>query len=149
MVKWLFSTEPGSCSALAVLVRLEHYVISLDSRCGLCVARRTGSPFERGEDIGACFGAIERALADVPRDRYNLLVDARGGTGRNDPSFETLVAEHRGKLLFGFAQNAALASSAAGRLQIQRYAKTDGRVVFATDDPKAAFDYLGFAVHAF
>jgi hypothetical protein len=137
----------GSCRALAVLVRLEHYVLLVDRLCRICVAQRTAAAFECADDIAAC--SIQGHLDPIPRDRYKLLVDARVGPGRNDPAFETLVARHRGKLLSGFAKNAALARSAAGRLQIQRYAKIDTRVVFATDDPNAAFDYLGLAAHPF
>jgi hypothetical protein len=126
---------------------MEHYILSVDPRCRLCVARRTVASFGCASDIEACFVAVEQALAGVVRKDYALLVDVRSGPSRNDPTFESTIAAHRGKLLFGFARNAALANSAAGRLQIQRYAKTDGRVVFATDRPEAAFEYLGVAGH--
>jgi hypothetical protein len=135
------------CQGLDVLVRLDHYVVTLDTQCSLCCAQRTSAAFERTSDIEACFGRIEQALASVPRARYMLLVDARTGPGRNDSSFEAVVAEQRGKLLFGFARNAALAATAAGRLQIQRYAKADGRTVFATGSPEEAFAYLGLSFH--
>ena len=52
-----------------------------------------------------------------------------------------------GKLLFGFGRNAALAATATGRLQIQRFAKQDGREVLATDNPAEAFQYLGLRPH--
>jgi hypothetical protein len=142
------STPERPCEALAVIARLEHYVLSLDSVCTLCVAQRTTAAFERPEDIQVAFEAIERTLAKVQRSGYRLLVDTRLGPSRNDPSFEVIAATHRGKLLLGFARNAALAVTAAGRLQIQRYAKVDGRVVFATDEPRAAFEYLGVPYHA-
>jgi hypothetical protein len=138
-----------TCAELLPLVLLPHYLVYLDRICNLCVAQRTRVPFERVDDIAACFDAIQRALAPVRRAEYKLLVDTRNGPSRNDPSFEAAVAKHRGKLLFRFAKNVALASTAAGRLQIQRYAKSDGRVVFATDEPRAAFDYLGLPVHSF
>jgi hypothetical protein len=137
----------AACSDLVVRVELEHYVVVIDRSCRLCIARRTGTAFGRGEDIASCFDAMEQAMADVPRRTYNLLVDTRAAPGRNDPAFEALIAEHRGKLLEGFARNAAIASTAAGRLQIQRYAKADGRAVFASADPLAAFAYLGVGVH--
>jgi hypothetical protein len=140
-------TRYGPCRALGILATMEHYVLSLDSRCRLCVARRTVAPFENASDIEACFLAVEHALAAVVRREYALLVDVRFGPSRNDPAFESTIVAHRGKLLFGFAKNAALANSAAGRLQIQRYAKTDGRVVFVSHEPGAVFEYLGVAVH--
>lgn len=136
-----------SCDLLGLHAALEHYTLSLDTNCRLCFVRRTLAPFESVAHIEACFNAVERALLQVPRHAYSLLVDARGGPGRNDPTFEEAVKKARGKLLLGFARNAALASTAAGRLQIQRYAKVDGRVVFATDDPAAAFEYLGLPNH--
>jgi hypothetical protein len=137
----------ATCTALVVLLRLDHYTISLDRICRLCFAQRSDVAFMRSEDLASCFSAIGHSLADVARADYKLLVDTRVAPGRNDPSFEALAAQHRGKLLMGFARNAALASSAAGRLQIQRYAKADRRAVFATDDPEAAFAYLGLAAH--
>jgi hypothetical protein len=136
-----------ACEALRPLARLEHYVLTIDATCKLCVAQRTPAVFERASDIEACFLQIEQTLMVVPRSRYVLLVDTRSGPSRNDPTFEAVAAAHRGKLLFGFARNVAVAATAAGRLQIQRYAKADGRVVFATDSVTAAFDYLGLPSH--
>ena len=135
------------CPRLAVLVRLDHYILLRDRTCHLCCARRTTVPYSRIDEIEQTFGRIERALADVPRSRYALLVDTRQSPGRNDPSFEATVALYRGKLLFGFARNAALVATAAGRLQVQRYARADGRTVFATDSPEDAFAYLGLPFH--
>jgi hypothetical protein len=139
---------PAICDALAILARLEHYTLAVDPTCRLCFAQRTVAPFEQASQIEACFATIELLLAEVPRGRYALLVDARSGPGRNDPAFEAGVAQHRGRLLLGFAKNAALATTAAGRLQIQRYAKVDGRLVFATDSLEAALRYLGLPLHS-
>jgi hypothetical protein len=113
----------------------------------LFVAQRTSVRFERLEDIESCFGEIERLLSPIERRQYRLLVDTRTGPARNDERFEAKLKEQRGKLLFGFAKNAALAATAAGRLQIQRFAKADGRDVFATDDPAAAFQYFRLPGH--
>jgi hypothetical protein len=139
-------TSPA-CPALTELARMEHYVLSIDVACNLLLAQRTTARFERAAAIEACFQRIEQVLADVRREHFVLVVDARNGPSRNDVTFESVVAEHRGKLLFGFAKNAAVAATAAGRLQIQRYAKSDDRVVFVTDSPAAAFEYLGLPPH--
>jgi len=139
--------QVGGCTNLNPLGQLAYYLISLDVQCRLFVARRTPVQFERLEDIEACFREIERMLSHVSRRRYRLLVDTRSGPSRNDERFEAALKEHRGKLLFGFGKNAALAATAAGRLQIQRFAKADGRQVFATEDPGAAFQYLGVPDH--
>ena len=136
-----------TCFELRDLGSLAHYVLRVDRRCRLVFARRTRIPFERSSEIRDCFREIEHQLADIQRKNYHLLVDAREGPGRNDRRFELVIEEERGKLLFGFARNAALAATAAGRLQIQRFAKRDGREVLATDDPARAFEYLGLRPH--
>lgn len=135
------------CSDLVELASLEHYHLRWDRGCRLLVARRTAAPFTGAEQIQSCFRQIERALDIIPREHYRLLVDARGGPSRNDPGFERVLAAERGKLLFGFARNAALAATAAGRLQIQRFAKHDGREVLTTSDPAQAFAYLELSPH--
>jgi hypothetical protein len=135
------------CNGLEEMAALDHYVFRLDRRCRLLVVRRTTTPFADTPQIRACFNQIQRLLATFPRQSYLLLMDARSGPSRNDPAFERVMREERGKLLLGFSRNAALAATAAGRLQIQRFAKQDGRVVFATDSPSEAFEYLGVPPH--
>ncbi len=135
------------CRALEELVALDHYILSIDRKCRLLVARRTTRPFDDLGQIRSCFIRIRIALAELPRDKYSLLVDARSGPGRNDPTFERVLREERGKLLLGYAKNAALVSTAAGRLQIQRFARQDRQVIFATDKPSEAFKYLELPPH--
>ena len=135
------------CHDLVEIASLDHYVLRIDRKCRLVVAIRTETPFEAPASIRACFRRIEFSLADIPRSSYRLLVDARQGPRRNDKGFELILEEERGRLLFGFSRNAALAATAAGRLQIQRYAKRDQREVFATDVPAEAFEYLGVRPH--
>jgi hypothetical protein len=137
----------GSCELLLELTRMKHYVLYIDRRCCLFAAQRTRNPFEQLDEIGACFDQIEDTLKRIPRKRYRLLVDARCGPLRNDSAFEAALSQYRGKLLFGFAKNAALAATASGCLQIQRFARIDGRQVFATADPTAAFHSLGLPYH--
>ena len=140
----------AQCNALVLLARTKHYVLHTDRLCHLLIAQRTAAAFEHCSQIPACFEEIGRTIASLPlpRHHYKLLVDTRGGPSRNDPDFEAVLSEHRGKLLLGFAKNAALATTAAGGLQIQRYAKNDGRVVFVTDTPESAFHYLGLPAHS-
>ena len=136
-----------TCHELVELASLTHYLLRLDRKCRLVVATRTTAPFNDAAEIRECFRTIELKLAEVPRASYHLLVDARQGPSRNDRNFERVLSEQRGKLLFGFSRNAALAATAAGRLQIQRFAKDDGRNVLTTDDPAEAFEYLGLCPH--
>lgn len=136
-----------TCHELVELASMDHYLLRLDRKCRLVVAKRTAAPFNDASEIRECFRSIELKLAEVPRGSYHLLVDARQGPSRNDRDFERVLSEQRGKLLFGFSRNAALAATAAGRLQIQRFAKADGRSVLTTDDPAEAFEYLGLCPH--
>jgi hypothetical protein len=141
------TAEPRPCTALAPFAVLTHYELFLDPVCKLFMARRTGARFERIEDIRSCFSEVERLLAQIERRAHALLVDVRGGPGRNDSAFEAAIEENRGKLLLGFARNAALFATPTGRLHIQRYAKADGRQVFLSDDPKAVFANLALPHH--
>jgi hypothetical protein len=139
---------PGKCERLRPVNATDFYVLRLDTHCRLLVARRTPLRFDSIVAIKRCFAAIERELAGVNRAHFKLLVDTRGGPpSRNDPAFEAAIAENRGKLLFGFRKNAAIAATMAGQLQIQRYAKSDGRVVHVTTLPDEAFQYLGVPPH--
>jgi hypothetical protein len=140
-------TGVRTCQLLLEMARLKHYMLYIDRKCSLFFARRTTAPFDHIEEVEACFKKIELLLKDIPRKHYSLLVDARKGALRNDPAFEAALSKHRGKLLFGFAKNAALTATASGQLQIKRFARNDGRSVFATSDPAAAFEYLGLPFH--
>jgi hypothetical protein len=140
--------DGASCGDLVELATLDHYLLRVDRTCRLLFARRTTTPFTTSSEIRDCFQQVETALLDIPRKSYHLLVDARFGPSRNDRGFELILEEERGRLLFGFMKSAALAATAAGRLQIQRYAKHDRREVLTTDDPRRAFEYLGLPLHA-
>ena len=135
------------CASLVELVRSRHYLIRVDESCRLVVARRTCERFETRAEIECCFDQLAAALAHIERHDYKLLVDVRQGPARNDPEFEGTIRMHRQKLLCGFSCNAALAATAVGRLQILRYAQSDRREVFATDQPSEAFRHLGIGVH--
>lgn len=140
---------PGAavCQSLQKLVELRHYALYSDPRCKLVVAYRTPVGFDLLGDIHDCFSQVGLALTGLPRNDYCLLVDVRNGPTRNDSTFEATLETHRGRLLRGFAKNAALAKTAAGRLQIKRFARSDNRKVFVTDSPDAAFKYLGLPPH--
>jgi hypothetical protein len=138
----------GTCDRLLVLCETEYYVLRIDRMCRLFVAQRKPKRFEQLSEIKRCFEHVERVLADeVQRPAYKLLVDIRQGPSRNDPEFEAEIVRYRGKLLFGFAKNAAIARTVAGTLQVQRYAQKDAREVFTTTRPEEAFEYLEVPYH--
>jgi hypothetical protein len=125
----------------------EHHVLHIDTSCALVVARRTAVAYQQISDIETSFVSIERALASVLRKRYALLVDTRGGPSRNDAAFEQALQKHRGKLLGGFGKVAVVVATAAGRLQIQRFAKTDGLDLLVTPDLGVAWARLDVVPH--
>jgi|SRR5215471_3583493 len=135
------------CDQLGPLPSTEYHVLRIDTSCALVVVKRTAVGYQEIADIETSFVAIERALADVPRERYGLLVDTRCGPSRNDPAFEQAVGQHRGKLLRGFDKIAVVVATAAGRLQIQRHAKTDGMNVLVTHDFAVAWARLEVVPH--
>ncbi|HEY2409248.1 MAG TPA: hypothetical protein VGI10_24755 [Polyangiaceae bacterium] len=140
--------QPNECDLLIGLAELPHYSLRIDRGCSLFVAQRTSLPFRDAAEITKCFDQVERELSAIPRKVYSLLVDTRRGPLRNDPAFEAALGKERGKLLFGFRKNAALTRTAAGCMQIERFARIDGRTVCATPDPAVAFEYLGLPLHA-
>jgi hypothetical protein len=138
----------GACDRLLLLCETEYYVLRLDRTCRLFLAQRKPKHFEQLSEIKRCFEHVERLITDeLKRPAYKLLVDIRQGPSRNDPAFEAEIARHRGKLLFGFAKNAAIARTVAGTLQVQRYAQKDAREVFTTTRPEEAFEYLELPRH--
>ena len=74
-----------TCHELVELASLTHYLLRLDRKCRLLVAKRTTAPFNEASEIRECFRTIELELAEIPRGSYHLLVDARHGPSRNDP----------------------------------------------------------------
>ena len=94
------------CSAPLLVAETTHYLLRLDTVCRLVLAKRTAAPFERITDIGECFREMESAIAAVRRPKYKLLTDVRLGPARNDPDFEAAFAQHRTKLVSGFAKYA-------------------------------------------
>src|SRR5262245_13658076 len=103
---------PGWCDLLVLFAEMQHYTLKIDRCCNLFMAKRKPAPFASATEIEGCFREIESLLAPIPRKRYLLLVDTRSAPLRNDPAFESHLEIHRGKLLFGFAKNAALARTA-------------------------------------
>jgi hypothetical protein len=144
--------EPGAaaspvCTLLVPLAQTPHFELRVDTSCGLVVARRTAAAFQRIGDIEVCFRELEQALAGVDRGRSVLLIDTRKGPSRNDEAFEAAMRRCRGMLLSGFLNRVSIVATAAGSLQIQRYAKTDGTPMLVTMDPKVGFKYLNLVAH--
>jgi hypothetical protein len=136
------------CSALEPSARNEHYLLDVDPVCKFVLFRRTEVPFERLADIDACFDELERALANVAREEYSVLIDVRRGPARNDQGFETAMQKNRRKIELGFRRYAFLASTAVGRLQLQRMVTTNNpSFVGVTHEPSAALLSLGLPEH--
>lgn len=142
------TSDASVCQGLKPWASLQHFELAVDRGCHLVVAWRTPQAFLSVPEIIQAFSDVETALQRIPRQRYVLLGDTRSGPTRNDPEYEEALAQVRGKLLSGFAKNATLAQSSVGKLQMQRYAKVDGREIFISNDEQAAFEYLGVCAHS-
>lgn len=88
--------------------------------------RRTEQSFPSASELAAAFTDVNRALDELDRSEYGLLVDIRAATGRNDPEFESTFAPLRARMESGFPRVAVLVRSITGTLQVQRHAREDG-----------------------
>lgn len=104
---------------------LDGYWI-VDIEDGVLGLRRTE---KRSTDMAAflrSFDGIYAALApSMPAETY-LLIDLRRSVGRNDPEFETQLAERRRELFRRFKRSCVLVQTAIGRLQVKRHVDEDG-----------------------
>lgn len=87
---------------------------------------RTSVPFPETNDLGPMFANAHAAVDAVERASFGLLLDLRQSVGRNDETFEKLIAPQRKRLEQGFARVAVLVRSMVGKLQIERHARDDG-----------------------
>ena len=129
------------------MARHAHYEYYVDRTCRLVVVYRTPRPFETLESVAESLDQSLVATVGIDRRTYSLLVDVRDGPSRNDPEFEKTLAEHRGKILRGYAKIATLTTTMVGALHVKRLATSDGLDVFISDDVNQVFNYLNLARH--
>lgn len=120
------------------LVTTPYYIIERYPGRSVIRVGRTPLAYENAEAIDRDFALIHAAMDAIDRPRFGLLVDLRDGPLRTDPAFDNSMAQHRKKLLSGFARVAVLVKSALGRLQVQRHNRVDATPAEVFDDETAA-----------
>jgi hypothetical protein len=123
------------------LFRDAYYLAALDEPRGLVRLERSPAPFPSLDEMERSFVAIEPILARQA-GRKLLLDLRRGPPGRNDDDFEQVVERWRRKLV-GFTRTAVLVRSVAGKLQVQRLAREEGRPANVFQDEVEALRFLG------
>jgi len=120
-----------------------YWQLSIERERDLVRLTRTEVPYEEMSEIGPSFSSIDRALIEIDRKRFDLLLDLRQGPRRNDIDFETHIDRHRRALLGSFRRTALIVKTAAGLLQVKRHLQQDGiarGAVFMSEEQ--ALEYL-------
>lgn len=107
-----------------VLVDNGYFRLSVDDAPGVLRLVRSSKPFPTLEALHAAAREVEAAT--TRRKGAALLIDAREAPARNDVAFEQEFALARRRMLAPCARIAVLVRSAAGKLQVGRYAREDG-----------------------
>jgi hypothetical protein len=92
----------------------------------LLVVTRRPTQYPSLEEMSLTFERIAPTIAHIPRSEWRVIIDVRFAPARNDPAFEQAFGERRKLFSASFAQVGLMVRTAAGRLQIARYAKHDG-----------------------
>ena len=111
---------------------------------GLPILRvvRSRLAFASLEELSEAWDALNRALDQMGRERFSVLIDMRLATGRNDSAFEAAFDNHRKEVQRDFLRVAVVVSSPAGRLQVQRHATKDRVTTRAFADVADAIAWL-------
>jgi hypothetical protein len=113
-----------------------------DRSTGIARFVRTDQVIRSLEEADRYFGEAVRAIDILGRNRIKLLIDIRLAPARNDPQFETAMADYRRDVARGIRRIAVVAKTAAGRLHAQRLGKADhlDQEIVATEEE--ALDHL-------
>jgi hypothetical protein len=124
------------------LLENEHIRVVVDDVRRVVRTVRSSVPYASTADATRLLRSAVEATRGLDRAKYGFVMDLRQATGRNDPAFETAIAEPRKALFAGYARRAVLVRTLAGKLQEQRLSRaqsTDDVVVF--DDEAEATKY--------
>ena len=127
--------------SLRVLVSNEYCRVVHDPRTNIARFTRTSAPIQSLEDAARYFGEAIAALDALGRARIRLIIDSREAPMKNDPQYETAMAEHRRQVARGIPRVAVIVKTAVGRLHAQRLGKEDHlqQVVVGTDEEALAY----------
>jgi hypothetical protein len=124
------------------LLRLPHYVVTVDDDARLVRRVRTEERFSSIDELVSTYETLLSALDAIDRPRFAQLIDARLSPPRNDPAFEEVVSRYHDRLYRGFRRVAVLVRSAAGRLQVRRMLDSSGIEAPVFSDEDEALEYL-------
>jgi len=124
------------------LVSNEYCRVVFDPRTQIARFTRTSAPIQSLEQAARHFGEAIAALDALGRARIRLIIDSREAPMKNDPQYETAMAEHRRQVARGIPRIAVIVKTAVGRLHAQRLGKEDHlrQAVVGTDEE--ALEYL-------
>ena len=124
-----------------------HLVAERDSMHGLVRVTRTEAEFDRVEDIETSYQSMFRAINQVSRSRFSLLVDLRSSPPRNDPPFELMMRRVRPVLFHGFRRCAVWVRSSLGVRQVHQHTRQDGYAVLVGNSESDLLAYLTDGKH--
>ena len=124
------------------LVSNEYCRVVFDPRTQIARFTRTSAPIQSLELATRHFGEAIAALDTLGRARIRLIIDSREAPMKNDPQYETAMAEIRRQVARGIPRIAVIVKTAVGRLHAQRLGKEDHlrQSVVGTDEE--ALEYL-------
>jgi hypothetical protein len=122
--------------------RGEFFVVTADDAARIARFERTPVAFPSLEVAEQTFEQLLRLVKRTDLAGFALLVDSRGGPGRNDDAFERLLARYRDALFAPFTRCAMLLRTQAGIMQSQRLSRDHSVKVQVFQDEGLAVHYL-------
>ncbi|MCB9594897.1 MAG: hypothetical protein H6719_19400 [Sandaracinaceae bacterium] len=94
---------------------------------------------DRAPDTATLIGTYQEALAASSIFKgWSVILDVREAPPRNDHEFESALGAMRKKLDAVFVRVVTLVATAAGALQVRRFARENGREALVTHDEDEA-----------
>jgi hypothetical protein len=136
------SGQFASAGRIRQLVSNDYCEVSFDPATLIVRFVRTSVPIRSLEEASRFFGQAVSVIDTLGRSRIKLIIDLRQGPNRNDPEYETAMAEHRRDIANGIRRIAVIVQSAAGKLQVQRLGKEDHIDQLIVSDEATAIAHL-------
>ena len=114
-----------SSSLTREVVRNPYCVVTYDSKTQIVRFVRSSVPMTSLEEAARHFGQAVSVINALGRNRIKLILDLREAPMKNDPQYETAMAEHRRQVAKDIRRVAVIVRTAAGRLHVQRLQKSD------------------------
>ena len=121
-----------------------YFVVTVDTPKRLLRATRSSLPFPSVEVADDVMTQLATTLRTDALEGYAILVDSRDAPGRNDTSFESMMASKRSLLFRPFRKRAMLLRTMTGVLQTQRMSReaNDGFEMATFLEEEKALAYL-------